>query len=598
MEDNHQSNENASENLTFSTILYNNLKEAKYEEALNILKASENEFYLKHNSLEIVPIVSSILQEEFCTHDTELCIEKILEYIASIANSKEALLVFLEEIEIFRSKKQIRVMLKPLQVVLLQQVSTEAKSYAFSWSFNTLNTHISVLPLPSENNLEGKERKLMDADSEYQNLVDILDNALNFYLAFYEQILNKKLAWRDKTITSEEYFSIFLLKLFHKPLAYLDIYKEEKDAESRLYCICSNLVDMISTLLCNPLKLLAYIKPKSKENGKSIDKTTQQQQISDDEEHEEQVGQISQQSLATFFYCIFGQKICAFKLPCVYSHVHLYLSCLPCCLYLLMEKETFAIHKGLILFKALLQNLPKNSLQQDCLEVPNHLDIFRSLVQVMTLCESKECRVLALETMKLWFRKFNSNGRFYLFSLALSTISHSGILGVIIHELKENIRISLSNAQSLDSNFTGQKLQSILCLACSLPNGEKTDLLEWSDKIMGALNLLLFICLCDTQNRSCFKPVLPKISEEFLQPLENGLRLSKGHYELKLKDLQENKKREFSEVEVNVNGESTSGIVAEKEKEMVVQALNWFDTIQSVWARVNKQVNLAINLKS
>ncbi|KAL7638146.1 UNVERIFIED_CONTAM: hypothetical protein RMT77_011771 [Armadillidium vulgare] len=570
---------------SLSNQLYNHLKSNEFNEAISLLKSQEHENYLKHNSLDFVPVISRVLQEAFCNSDTEECIEEILCHIASIANQKESLLVFLEEVEIFRSTKQFKVMLKPLQTILLRQVSTSAKSNIFSWVFTTLYAHISTLPIPKYDYLENEERKLLDVDPDQEQLVLSLMYLRDFYQVFYQKVITGKLTWEKKGLKSSEYLSYFILNLFHKPLAQLDVYKTEDEAESKLYSICKAYVCMISNLICDPFKYFKQIK--------KLKLSNKQERNSDiDEEKEKEAPDVvSNLSLAVYFYCIFGQKMNDSNFPHVYNSEFIFYQLIPLYLTLFEEKGSFAVHKGLVLLDSVLLKVQEHSLSQISLEIPFHTRLINNLIDIMTLNTNKECRILALKCFKDWIRKFESAGKYQLYTNILSTVTHPGILGVIIHEIKESIRLACKNG-NIDDCFYNIKLQALLKLVCSLPSGETTDLLEWSDKIMGALNLLIFLCIYDEKNDTNFKPALPYILKEFLQPLENGLRISKAHYELKLKDLQEGKERfTDQELSVEINGNLFDGIPEENQKEVIIQSLNWFDILQSTWARANKLVD-------
>lgn len=575
------------DDISFTSILFNKLKDKEYEDALTFIKYKESEEYIKHNSLEIVPIINRILYEDCCNSETEDCIEKIFMHMSCIANQKEMLLSLLEEVETCKSFKQFRIILPPLQNILLAKVSKHAKSGPFTWGFNAINNYIAQLPLPTEYDLEGDEKKLLDSDSDMMNICQSLKILINFYSVFLEKVCNEDLIWPEKLVCSEKYFAQFLLQLVHKPLAYVPVETDISEENSPLNYIISTLVGMINRVVRNPCNLFSLVL--AKRPCKIVSNSSNHDLL--DENVPSEKGYVSQLSLSTYYTFLFVFMKDSGCIPSVYSNEYLYFSCLPCCVYLISEEKFACIHKGLSLFISLLCKIDEFSLSANSLEAVNHSDILHNLTRVLTFCGNKECRILALDCLKLWIRKFTYSGRYRLFNIIFKTVTHAGILGVITHEIKENIRV-LSMKSEIDYNFSGPNLQSLLQLVLSLPNGERTDILEWSDHIMSALNLLIYLCLSDKNDAFSYKVILPVLMKTFLDPLDNGLRISKGHYELKLRDINDHSQNGFqSKLDISVGEASFPGLSPGQERTVILQALNWFEIVQSVRVRAVKLVN-------
>lgn len=591
-----------------ASILWHKIESGRYSEALDEIKDEKYHQYLVHNSLELVPAVLKYLQEDPVV-EGERCVEDILMYIASVSNGKEALIVFLEELELNRCESYFRVLLKPMQTLLLREVTEKTRAAMFSWVFNTLYSHVVTLDLPKNFNLEGEERKLLDLQPEVQELTRTLQWLTEFYVVFYEKVVSGELVWGGKVKNSRHFLGFFLLQLFDRPFTYLDVYCAEGEVESSLYRTCQKLACMIAHLFGNSFGLFDHISwnrsktilasdEKSDDNvGDSEEANVKGDDVEDEDKEltEKSEGSekecVSQLSLACYFYCILSQDMASDFVPFVYSHQYVFLNCLPLLGHLLEKKDDAAIHKGLMLSKALLNKILESSLPNECLEAKAHSSFPQLLIRVMTYCDNLELRKTALDIFRPYLRKFDRSGRRNLLKCLLVSVKHAGVLGVVIHELKENVSQCLSE-EMMDANFCGHNLEKLVLLACSLPDGETTDLLEWSDSIMAALNFLIFLFVRDRENRTCTKRLVPILQEDFLAKLRRGLELSRAHYELKLRELAiPRKKRGRTEMSVSVGGVMLPNIPPDQEEKVLKTALCSFDMMQCVLARVDQVVH-------
>ncbi|XP_068208721.1 glomulin-like isoform X1 [Palaemon carinicauda] len=590
------------------SILWNKLRNERYAEALDEVKDEKYHQYLVHNSLELVPVVLKYLLEDPPV-EGEKCVEDILMYIASVANGKEALIVFLEELEMNRCESYFRVLLQPMKTLLLREVTEKTRSVMFSWVFNTLYSHVVTLDLPKNFNLEGEERKLLDLHPEVQALTRTLQWLTDFYAVFYEKVISGELTWGGKVKNSRHYLAFFLLQLFDRPLTYLDVYCAEGEVENSLYRTCQKLASMIAHLYGNSFSLFAHISwNKSKtvlaSDDKSVNSTEDSEELDIKDGDVENEGKesteksdgnekesVSQLSLACYFYCILSQDMASDFVPFVYSHQFVFLNCLPLICHLLELTDDIAIHKALMLSKALLNKIAEFSLPNECLEAKAHSSFPQLLIRVMTYSDNFELRKTALDIFRPYLRKFERTGRRNLLKCLLVSVKHAGVLSVVIHELKENVSQCL-NEEVMDTNFCGKNLEQLILLACFLPDGETTDLLEWSDGIMAALNFLIFLFVRDKENRTCVKKVVPVLQDDFLAKLRKGLELSRAHYELKLRELvTPGKRRQKPEMSVAVKGVMLPNMPPDQEEKVLKTALCSFDMMQCVLARVDQVVH-------
>lgn len=577
-------------------IVWQEVLAGNYKNAVERVKLEENSAYLKNNSLELVPVVAKLLQEEVGP-DGELCVEDILLHIASVANPKEMVLVLLEMLEMNHSPVQFRVMLSPLQQVLLRQSSPEnTRAVTFSWVFNTLYSHVAAMDFPQGLNLEGKERQLLDMDPLVRAASDCFQHLTNFYKAIFSKVISGELQWGGGK-DSREYLAMFLLQLFHKPLTYLDVYDENKGQTcNALYLSCRCLAAMVGQLFYNVFKLFRSITWTSCKTVLAVDttddKNTHLEGVNNAETdggNEGKEAEVSQLSLACFFYCVLGQDMASEWVPQVYSQQFVFLSCMPLVATLLQEKEHIPIHKGLVLASELLNRLARHSLPGDSLEASAHSSFPQLLVRVMTFCDNRELRMLALEIFRSYLCKFDSVGRRKLIQALLLTVKHAGVLGLVIHELKENVASNLKK-EELDPNFCGRNLNELVKMACTLPEAEQTDLLEWSDCIMSALNLLIFLFVRDKENKTGIDAVSRFLQEGYLAQLQTGLDFSKAHYELKLKDIESSCREKEDKMSVCVGGQILPNLPKDQEKKVVEAAICSLDMLQFVLVKAVQAV--------
>uniref|UniRef100_A0A8D0GBL6 Glomulin, FKBP associated protein n=1 Tax=Sphenodon punctatus TaxID=8508 RepID=A0A8D0GBL6_SPHPU len=181
-----------------------------------------------------------------------------------------------------------------------------------------------------------------------------------------------------------------------------------------------------------------------------------------------------------------------------------------------------------------------------------------------------------------------------LFRCLLKTSNHAGVEGYVIQNIKNQIDLSLKGAY--DNNcFTGLQLVSLLDLVLSLPEGAETDLLQNSDRIMAALNLLRYLVIKDNEydNQTAVWTELTKIEQNFLKPLHMGLNMSRAHYEAEIKSKKENR-RGMLVCSVTIGGEKMPNMTAEMELQVLHSALFTFDLIESVLARVQELIEVRV----
>ncbi|CAM9205684.1 unnamed protein product [Lampetra planeri] len=152
-----------------------------------------------------------------------------------------------------------------------------------------------------------------------------------------------------------------------------------------------------------------------------------------------------------------------------------------------------------------------------------------------------------------------------------------------------------------NSWFEGVHLLPLLRLVFTLPDGPETDLLQYLDRLMEALNLLRYLVIRDkvTENQTGIWTELYRIEDTFVQPLRVGLNMSRAHYEKELSDTVETKKtkaKEKSVASVFVGGDKLPNLTSDSQIQALHSALHTFDMMESVLVRIEELIEVKNNV--
>jgi len=284
--------------------------------------------------------------------------------------------------------------------------------------------------------------------------------------------------------------------------------------------------------------------------------------------------------LATFFYLVFAEGIEFAHLPCVYTHIYVVESCLPFVNAMLKRSEDCITHKGILLALALTKKIRDRELGVIMLEFSQHLLFAQNLINVMLHSQVQEFRKEAVTLLQQYIAKYDSQGRYQLLKCLLSKNTHAGVQGLLIQNYKNNLNESICCDPALPY-FIGSNLHAMLSIIAKLPDGTETDVLDQSDRILGTLNFIRFLALRDHPNANVtgFWNLAKVLEVQYLTPLRKALDLSRAHYQLELKLLQENK-------EEDLPSNFMFRVPPGQSEQVLKLALNTFDMIDSIVARI------------
>ncbi|XP_069359143.1 glomulin-like isoform X2 [Maniola hyperantus] len=568
------------------------LDSGKYKEALTVPIEDKYANSFKDNCWDLISVIVGKIQNETMVIKPSLysACEELLAIIVQSATPEEALLEFIEQIEVAKNDAQFAIILEPLQQLLLKLSAKRGRS--LEWCLNSIATYIDAIPIP-EHKLEGQERLLMDSDPNIRRIIKVYSLLPPFYSPFVIEM-----AAVDAKLRTKEIISAFLISLLGKPLIYVDIDPDSnKSSEARLCCI--NIIQDVSTLLKNVLKLLPYVEVHHKESGK----TKSNKALADNAEelspfeHKEK---INLTTLSGLYYSIFSAHfpVPDLALPLVYSNEYVVHTMLLCVIHFLSFVEYGPQAKGISLCKEIFKKYP-NKVSYKMLKLPVHYNLCKSLINTSLYTSYESMRKESVKIITDHVNKFEYKGRSLLIKYILSVANHSGMIGYAITLYKNSLDEAFKESELPDC-FTGAELQDMVYKICYLPHGAESDLVELADQIISSLNFLRYLALKDVCNKTGITGYFSFIQSDYLEKLRTGLNMAKAHYEVKLKDIEEAQKTkkvdEEVDIVINVAGTMLDKIPTERKKQILCSGLNAIHLIECLLARLSESMRNSCRL--
>ena len=306
------------------------------------------------------------------------------------------------------------------------------------------------------------------------------------------------------------------------------------------------------------------------------------------EVEEEKEEQVESTGLPTLFYWVLGECQQKETIPQIYSHLHLlHLSCPHICLFL-SQTEEMRVHKGLILLKSRLEALHPSSLSSEEAENPALTSLVVPLTKVIIHHDMKEIRQMGFYCYRLLLSAFSLEGRYTIFILLLNNVTHSGLLGWTVTQVKEAVSASL-NPTTYCSLYHGPGLVRLANKIFALEQGAETDLLEASHHVLDTINFSVFLLTRDKENITGGKTLLLPQMKEWTEKLSTGLDLSVAHYRQRLLQPDEDS---GPEMQAQVGGIMLPQMDKKQKEKVIKDALNTFDLIQFNLVRLRELLGL------
>lgn len=536
---------------------------------------------------EIVPVLAVRLTSvnHINNRQTFATCQKFLEALATECNPKETLLLLIERIEASEDDINFQSLLKPLRISLLR-VGPER---AIDWCVTSIKNYVRSLPSPeNEKPLENEDESQIANDPVAERLA----SDYSAILSFLEPVAQLSSLARTNQTKARNHLLHLHLSLFGAPFCYLrEDQKKRNDMETDI-CMFEIALKQILLLIGDFVKYHAIVDYRSRGRRKQVAR--------DDEEEESTVTKIlrsehnvSNLAWANYYYYVFDTPFGTNNIPQVYSYHYLMPGIFYVANVFLSQAQYALVRKGLKIIEAVLDRIQEQSVGHEVLEIPIYRDLFDALSKVMIYCDSDRDRKFALKIFNRYINVFNYRARYLVISELYETANHSGIFSLLTSITKQSIIYCLEMGWDF---FSADKLERLMKRICHLPNGASSDLVELSDEIIGALNLVRFLVLRDRHNETGIWRMVDYLEKNYLVPLRKGIELARAHWLLKVKDLEDQTKTAGAsnveppkcDVSITVGGQSLPKMQNAEKINFCRQAINALDVIESILVRVNE----------
>lgn len=577
-------------------IIINKLEARDFTGVLSLMKDNKYTGIVQKNPSDAIrPLVNYLTENNF-HNDASLyqVAEDLLKITAELGNPEEVILELLEIIESNKSDTIFTTALKALQVSLLRQGDKKARS--LEWCLNTVQCYIAAVEFPEKyvKQWDAMILKVLEEDPEVSRILTLYVTLSYFYEPLHKKFITEvRETFKNYQITKTNALISFYLQLLDKPLSYLDLTNPEKSTSTNMYSwqCSSNLVKNISELLRDPFYLLSIGEHRSIHPIKYNKESVYEQASKNIFHIEEKVPLIS---LALYYYLLFAEKLVPENAPRIYSIHYIFEMNLYFIEALLRTTTVSYALKGLKLLDHQLTMLNDELINTSITDLHINKKFLKELVNQIIYSDAQLVRKKGIVALKRYIHQFDDEGRYIVLMYLWSGEEHSGLWGYMATLYKNMIAEKLMCSENqLPKYFCGDIFHNLLTnKICYLKNGVETDLVCYSDLIISALNMLRFLSIRDSKNQTSFWNYRDEITTTFLNPLRKALDLSRPHFKLEmdnvLKGADEPTPRD-SKLKISMrDGSNLPEVDKEHKLSLLANALNTFDLIDSLLARVNE----------
>lgn len=555
---------------TISELLTKN----QLKEAHNAINDNKYSTCLKDNSWDLIPIIVSHLDQETLESNQDLfeCCENMLQVVADKSNPEEALLEFIEQAELALNDTKFIAILQALQKVLLKLINKRGRS--LEWSFNTIQAHVTKLPLPGEHGLEDEETAVLDADEAVSRITSFYAQLLPFYEPFVAEVEVARNRQRRDLLTC------FMLQLLGRPLACLDL-ETSAGTKSHTRQCAEHIMAYLGRLVPDCYIFLRYAgdkrQPSADNDSVGVDLFASEDRA-------------PSLSLGVYYYLLLSENVNVGVRPVVYGPLYVFQSALHLAAELLRQPEQFAMRKGLLLAHALVSGR-HDPLPHDALDSPAHCRFCDALLNVTVYSDLRSCRELAVNVFKTYMFLWDARGRYLLVWHLMHTVRHVNARAYVVARYKDMLHEAVRGGENRVCEwFAGARLRRMLDSMCALPSGRESDLMELGDQLLTALNLLTFLALRDRFNVTGVWDHFPVLERRFLCPLKQAIDISKAHYELRMNEVREERAGGKAPVDVKVAGHCLPSLNHQDQMSVLYSAINSFEALEMLLARLHELI--------
>lgn len=556
---------------------------------------------LQHSTSDTVAVIVKHLTDSnfHANPDLYVASENLLQTFAHHVKEEEALFELLEIVETTKSDNVFTSTLKALQICIRRQQDRKVRS--LEWCLNSIMTYVAELHVPEQikDNSDAEVERLYEDNDDVRRILTNYITLFLFYEPYLEDVLVQKrmlteTTFRNCSTIRGNVLASFMLQLLGSPLYILRLERPENDLQSNTntysWQCASTLAKHWTSLFPNPFFLFDYVERRSRFAGsyaKHPDASVPADIFLLDEK-------TPLHSIAVLFYLLYSEQLMPETVPKVYTELYQFESVLHLVCSLLQTTSHALHYKALQLCSAVLrlfvgdQRIPASSL-----DLTIHQHFFDQLIRVITQTASKRNSQLGGQLLRRIIFQHGDKGRLYLITNLLRSVDHNGVQAYVAAMYKDMIAEALQRTtedKQLSPYFCGNHLRTLLLdHICRLDSGPETDLLKHSDTVITALNVVRFLALSDSSNRTGFWDTVDVLTTSFLRPLRRALELTLAHYRMEERRIADG--RDADDVEVGVQlttGEPMPPIDRDAKLRLVRSAMNTFDLMDSLLGRVDE----------
>lgn len=587
----------SSPNTILSIALEEHLLKNDAKAALSAISNTTLSESLTHSCADEMVVLRKFLTDDVFVKDPKFyyqC-EEVLKAICEKSGEDEVLFEMLDIIESTKSDNTFISALKGLQISLINQKTSRSRSW--EWCLESIYTYVEELPLPRRirYKLEEDEAYLIENNEHVERLL-MIQMTLTFFLEAVIKSVKKTPTiidppspfWNTEN-TRENILASFILKLMGPQFCFVEILDSTIVGGGRPYtrqCAIS-LVSLFSMLVPDPYILLQI-------NEERIIKSMMRDDGLDDEAEEldnlKKINIFRSRktvpilSIAVYFYYLYGEGLLPADAPKLYTNFYLTKYLFHLVTILLNRMEGSLNQKGIKFGDSLIDLLETDKLW-NC---PNY-NFIQSLGKIIIFSDVERNRKNGVALLKRYILKFNLSHRVRVIKAIIEDEPLRQLHGYVAIMYKNMIGEHMNSGESLPLEFCGDEFQTvILDYVCNLKNGATTDLMENSDLIISALNIIRYFTIRDTENLTSIWTIISEIRVRFLSPLRMALDLSKAHYRAEEIKVNTGESDElFEKLDFNLlDGNELPKLTKEEKLGSLASAFNTFDVMESLLARV------------
>ncbi|XP_064467415.1 glomulin-like isoform X1 [Ornithodoros turicata] len=538
----------------------------------------------------VLPALLALEEDKDCersvnTDDGQCLFKEII----NRGKPKEVLLSLVEHLSEVKSISVLATALEGVQSILLSMPTK--KRHFLQWALPSIEKYLTSLPDPQNQPLEDDtQRVLLDADPAVQMIVGSLKAVHSFLEPFIQEVSLARGSARDvqlDILEQRKQLQNHLLSLLGR-CGVLHTYSPPEKPESNSHACAESLVHAVAHLSSDLAALSFSDAHKDCKNvPATCDKSSGDHFDEDEDSEDERVLHIAQICPATLAYLLYAEFLAPESVPCVYSQRYIFEKNLGNVIFLLSHAVYVVNYKGIALCDAIVARQSRG--QYSSLDLDNSAltTLFRQLLKVMVTCPWKDVRERSVRVFCSYLKLFDAHARYSVYCCLLKREEHAGVRGFLVDRYRSDLHQWNRPPKESENPFGGCNIVNFLRIVCVLPEREETDLLNYSDCILAVLNLLRYIALTSLKPSShdVVNSVL-RMAEVYGEQLKKGLDLSRAHYTLNLKQVEDKVAGELKDdsdsMLLGMGLGALPNLPPEQEIEVMKSALARFDLMESV----------------